>query len=62
MSSRRTEKVPVNIEGFEGMRTPLHQRRCQQGISRAKPRQSEFPEVDTAWEGQQSSGERFHFP
>ena len=53
-------KVTSNVEGFEGRRTLLHQRRYCQEVFLAKPRQSKLPEVNTARKGQQSTGERFH--
>jgi hypothetical protein len=56
----RTEGMPSNIEGFERMRTLLHQRRCHQEIFVAKTRKVEFLEVDITWSGQQSMGQMFH--
>ena len=47
MPSGRTGEIPVNVEGFEGMGTPLRQRRRRQVIFLVTPRQSELPEVDT---------------
>ena len=55
-----TEEAPRNVERLEGMRTPLHQRRCRQKITLAEARESELPEVDTAREGQQATSKRFH--
>jgi hypothetical protein len=54
------QEATENTKGFEGMRTLLHQRDCHQEIFLVIPRQGELPEVDTAREGQQSTGERFH--
>ena len=50
--NEHTEEVTGYIEGFDGMRTLLHQRHHQWEIFLVKPRQSELPEVDAAWEGQ----------
>ena len=47
-----------HVERFEGMRTPLHQRRRQQNIFPAEPTQYEFPEVDTARYRQQWMDDR----
>jgi hypothetical protein len=55
-----TEDAPSNIEGFEGMRALHHQRYRHQDIFAAKQRQRELPEVETARERQQSTGDRFH--
>jgi hypothetical protein len=51
MPNRHTKEIR-NIEGFEGVGTLLHQRRCQHGVFHTRPRQPELPEVDTAWQGQ----------
>ena len=59
MSTEHTTQIRSDINRFEGMRAPLDQRRCQQKISPGETLQSELPEVDTAWEGQQSTGEGF---
>jgi hypothetical protein len=56
----RTKRVTSNIKRFEGMRTPFHQRRCQQKGPPGKARQGELPEVNTAREGRQSTDEMFH--
>jgi hypothetical protein len=56
--SGRTVLFPINIEGFEGLRTPLHQRRCQRNFL-GRARQSELSEVDTSREGQQLMGDIF---
>ena len=48
MSNGRTGGVTSDVERFEGMITPLHQRRCQRNIFFGVPRQCELPEVDTA--------------
>jgi hypothetical protein len=42
------------------MRTPLHQLHRQRKIFLVKPPPNEFPEVDTAREGQQPMGDVFH--
>ena len=48
MLDRRTGEHRIDIKGFKGLRTSLHQRSGRERISLAKTRQSEFPEVDTA--------------
>ena len=55
-----TEETPSDIEGFKGMRTPLHQPDYHREIVLLKLREGELPEVDTVWEGQQSTCDRFH--
>ena len=57
-----TKGVASNVERFEGMRAPLHQRRHQRDIFPAFQIQCELPEVDTAWYGQQSMGNKYHPP
>jgi hypothetical protein len=52
-----SDKQYRGIRGYEHL---LHQRRRHGRIFFVKPRQSELPEVDTAREGRQSTGERFH--
>ena len=59
MLNGRTTEVK-NLEGFEGMGTPLHQRHCRRGICFVKPCEGEPLEVDAVWEGQQSTCDRFH--
>ena len=44
----RTIRVVSDLERFKGIRALLQQRCYQNRISLAKPRQNEFPEVDTA--------------
>ena len=44
--NRRTNEHISNIEIFESVRTPIHQRHCQRNILLAMPHQHEPPEVD----------------
>jgi hypothetical protein len=56
----RTRGFARDTERLKGMRTPVHQRHRRPDIPVVRPRQRERPEVDTAWEGQQPTGERIH--
>ena len=53
----RTTGGNSDLEVFKGMRTPFDQRRCQQMIYLMIQHQRELPEVETAREGQQSTGD-----